>query len=325
MALHRLILSLLFLAILLMSACSETRDPKEIPSPQKSIAEAESFVIALLPAQNVFKQKQRYKPLADYLSGTLNMPVKTKLLDSYGAIYNELLNDEVDAVVFGSLGYVVMNSKIAIEPLARPLNPEGRSTYRGIIFALKGRGITDDIRTWKNKRIALVHKSTTAGYIFPMYFLHNKGVTEFKEYFSNVLYTGSHDAAVLSVLTGDSDIGCASDLIFDRLAAENPLISENLTVLASSADVPANIFGVKKSTDEDLKKRLRTALMEMDKTAGGKVALSRLGASGFIETKESEFHPIFEMLNTLGLAPETFALDSIGRGLSGPVGRNEEQ
>lgn len=301
------------------SACSEKKSEK--PAINENHSTKETFVIAILPAQNVFKQKQRYQPLADYLSKSLNMTVKTKLLDSYGAIYNELSKDKVDAAFFGSLAYVAVNSRIGIEPVTRPMKIDGTSTYRGLIFTVKNKGITDDFRTWKKKRIALVHKSTTAGYIFPKYLLHKKGVTDFEEYFSKVIYTGSHDASVLSVLTGDADLGCASDLIFERLAAENPLIAEKLVVLARSTEVPANTFGVKKGTDEKLIERLRSALLEMENTPQGKTVLSALGASRFIETKESDFKPIFEMLSTLGIAPDTFALDSIGRGLSESRGK----
>jgi len=302
----------IFLTLLSLAACFEKKDVEK-PAVDANHISTDSFVIALLPAQNVFEQKKRYKPLADYLSRSLGIPVKTKLLDSYDAIYNEMLQKRVDAVFFGSLGYIVMNSKIDIEPIARPFKKDGTSTYRGLIFALKDKGITDDVRTWKHKRIALVHKSTTAGYIFPKYYLYKKGVLRFEDYFSKVIYTGSHDASVLSVLTGDADIGCASDQIFDRLAGENPLIKKKLIILASSSPVPANIFGARKDTDKILKERLREAIMNMEKTPEGKEVLSTLGAVRFIETKKSEFEPIFEMLNTLGLKPETFALEAIGR------------
>jgi phosphonate transport system substrate-binding protein len=305
------VVCVIFFAVLSFAACSEKKDVEK-PINANHIS-TDSFVIALLPAQNVFEQKKRYQPLADYLSRSLKMNVKTKLLDSYDAVYNEMLQNKVDAVFFGSLGYVVMNSKIDIEPIARPFKKDGTSTYRGLIFALKDKGVTDDVRTWKHKRIALVHKSTTAGYIFPKYYLFKKGVLRFEDYFSKVIYTGSHDASVFSVLTGDTDIGCASDQIFDRLAGANPLIKEKLIILASSAPVPANILGVAKDTEKLLKERLREALMNMEKTPEGKEVLSTLGAVSFIETKKSEFEPLFEMLNTLGLEPESFALEAIGK------------
>lgn len=307
-----MLLFLIFVATLALAACAEKGDPGN-PAVSGSDVPLESFVIALLPQQNVFEQKKRYKPLADYLSRSLGRKVKTKVLDSYDAVYSELLQNKVDAAFFGSLSYVVMKSKVDLEPIARPLGKDGISTYKGLIFSVRGRGVTDDVSTWKGKRIALVHKSTTAGYIFPRYHLHKKGVRSLENYFSKVIYAGSHDAAILSVFTGDADIGCASDRIFNQLTGENPLMRERLIILASSAPVPADILGIRKGLDNTLKERLRVSLMNMENTPEGKEVLSTLGAVRFIETKMSEFGPIVEMLNTLGLKPEAFALESIGR------------
>ncbi|MEW6600312.1 MAG: phosphate/phosphite/phosphonate ABC transporter substrate-binding protein [Nitrospirota bacterium] len=307
----RVFICLVVLAVVSLASCTDHKDAGN-PAVSESSVPTSSFVIALLPAQNVFEQKKRYKPLVDYLTRSLGINVRTKLLDSYDAIYNEMLQKRVDAAFFGSLGYIVMNSKIDIEPIARPFKKDGTSTYRGLIFALKDKGITNDVRTWKNKRIALVHKSTTAGYIFPKYYLYKNGVLRFEDYFSKAIYTGSHDASIFSVLNEDADIGCASDQIFDRLTGENPLIRERLVILATSAPVPANILGVR-STDKLLKERLRVTLMNMERTPEGRDILSTLGAVRFIETKKSEFEPVFEMLTTLGLKPEMFAIEAVGK------------
>lgn len=299
------------LAFLTLASCSEKKESVNISFKGDS-ASGESFVIALLPKQNVFQQKKQYKALAEYLSKTTGMNVRTKLLDSYDAIYDEMLNNKVDAAFLGSLSYVVMNSKIPLDPIARPYRKDGTSTYRGLIFALRNKGITEDIRTWEGKRIALVHKSTTAGYVFPRYHLSKKGVTGFEGYFSKVIYTGSHDASALAVFQNEVDIGCAADDIFNELIGKNPLMREKLAVVASSPQVPSNTLAMRESADAKLKEKLKEALLNMDKTPQGRDALSMLGAVRFIETKESEFGPIFEMLNALGLKAGDFALEAIG-------------
>ncbi|MBI5099718.1 MAG: phosphate/phosphite/phosphonate ABC transporter substrate-binding protein [Nitrospirae bacterium] len=307
-----MMLFILCFTVLLPFACTENEKQKsENPSADKDFPTT-SFVIALLPEQNVFSQKRRYMPLAHYLSRAIDMNVKTKLLDSYGAIYSEILNNKVDAAFFGSLSYVVTNAKIRMDPIARPYQKDGTSTYRGMIFARRNSGITGDITSWKDKRIALVHKSTTAGYIFPMWCLYKKGVKNFEDYFSQVIFMGSHDAAILAVLNGDVDIGCASDQIFNKFLKENPVRNEKLTVLASSAPVPSNTLGIRYDRDDILKKKLRSTLLDMDKTPEGREALSAMGATHFIETKNSEFEPIHEMLDTLGFKPEDIALEEIG-------------
>ncbi len=298
-------LCLLSAAFLSFAACSEKQKTDNLP-PDKDIP-LNSLVIGVLPEQNVFVQKKRYKPLAGYLSTSIGMNVRTRLLDSYDAIYSEMTTGKLDAAFFGSLNYTVMDSRLPIEPIARPQMRDGVSTYRGLIFTLKNSGITDDVKTWKNKRIALVNKSTTAGYLFPKWHLYQRGVKNFEGYFRKVIYTGSHDASILAVFYGDVDIGCAKDLIFNKFLEENPQIREKLTVIATSLPVPSNTLGVNKDVDPKLRERLKDALLNADRTSEGKDALSLMGAARFIETKQTEYGPVYEMLRDLGLKPTDFA------------------
>lgn len=299
--------------VLLPFACTENeRQGPENPSTVKNIPTT-PFVIALLPQRNVFLQKKRYKALTDYLSKSTGMNVKTKLLDSYDAIYNEMLQDKVNAAFFGSLSYVAANSRIALDPVARPYLKDGTSTYRGVIFTVKDKGITGDVKTWKNKRIALISKSTTAGYIFPKWYLYKGGVKNFESHFSSVIYTGSNDASIRAVLQNDADIGCAMDKVFNEQIAKDPLMQKSVVVIARSTPVPYNTLGIRESADAQLKEKLKEVLLNMDKTPEGREALSMVGATHYIETNESEYKPLSEMLNTLGMKPGDFALEVIGR------------
>lgn len=291
---------------LFLFACSERKESSK-PAENKKAGSGD-FVIALLPEQNVFLQKRKYRPLAEYLGTSTGITIRTKLLDSYDAIYNEMIDNKVDAAFFGSLSYIAMDSKIDIEPLARPALTDGTSTYRGVIFARRGTGVSRAVATWKGKRVALVNKSTAAGYIFPKWHLHKNGIDDFERYFRKILFTGSHDAAVIAVLKGDADIGCAKDHILDKFFQENGKLREELIILAVSAPVPSNTLGVKASSDSALKERLKSALLDLDKHPEGRRALSVLGAGRFVETKEREYHPLFDMLSALGLKPGAFAI-----------------
>ena len=79
----------LLIVSLLLASCSGKKEATALSPARK--ADAENFVIALLPERNVFEQKKRYKLLAEYLSRTLRMNVKTKLLDSYDEVYSEIV------------------------------------------------------------------------------------------------------------------------------------------------------------------------------------------------------------------------------------------
>ncbi len=132
-----ILLFILCLAILLTFACTENEKQKPVNIPTGKNVQAPSFVIALLPGRNVFLQKKNYNALADYLSKSIGMNVKTKLFESYTEIYNEMLEGKVDAAFLGGLSYVVINSKIPLEPIVRPYLKDGTSTYRGVIFTMQ--------------------------------------------------------------------------------------------------------------------------------------------------------------------------------------------
>lgn len=158
---------------LLLFSCTGTTTETDTVKPQK--IRENTFTIAILPEQNVFEQKKRYKPLAEYLSDKLGINVKIKLLDSYGSIYDEIKNKTIDGAFFGSFNYVLTQARTDIEPMARPVETGENSSYRGIIFTRKDSGLTVNVKTWKGKKIALVHEVTTAGYIFPRWNLRKHG------------------------------------------------------------------------------------------------------------------------------------------------------
>ncbi len=87
---------------------------------------------------------------------------------------------------------------------------------------------------------------------------------------------------------------------------------DKFVVLASSTSVPLSSLGVKKSMDGKLKERLKAALLGMKETSEGKKVLETLGAERLIETKDSEYEPLLDMLNTLGIKPEDIAPSAIG-------------
>jgi len=299
---QRLVFLALFLTILL--SCSSK--PEDIAKVEPKNIKEGSLTIAILPEQNVFEQKKRYKPLADYLSKSLNMNVKIKLLDSYGSIYDEIRNKTIDGAFFGSFNYVMTKARADIEPVARPMETNGNSNYKGIIFTRKDTGLTSDVKTWKDKKIALVHEVTTAGYIFPVWYLKKNGVNNLKEHFGRVVFTGSHDVAIMAVLNGQADIGAAKDLIFERLTMENPLIKDQIVIIASSISVPSNSLCVRNNLNNAIKNSMKKALLAMHTTPEGKEALNAMGAAKFKETADSEFDSLRKMAADLGINPATY-------------------
>jgi phosphonate transport system substrate-binding protein len=315
-----IVLLSVFLVTMILAACSKGEETTASSGVSDKKTADEVFVIALLPRENIFYQKRRYKALAEYLSRALGMNVRTRILDSYEAVYQEMLTGKVDAAFFGGLSYVVMESKIDVEPIARPVYKDGRSTYRGVIFARRDKGISGDVSTWRGKGIALVSKSTTSGYLFPRWYLHKKGVKKFGDYFSRVFYIGSHDGTIRAVMDNKVDIGCSTDRIFGKFLTGNPAARKDLIILATSGSFPSDALCIKKATlDARRLKLLKETLLRIGETEEGRKVLLSMRAAGFTETRKSDYDRIHDMMNDLALGPDFFSLGGIGHDIGGGV------
>lgn len=285
-----------------LASCKREPAPVAPPPPPQTKAGAPAITIALLPERNVFEQRKRYQPVQDYLLAAIGRPVTFKLLDNYQVIFAEILEKRVDGAFFGSMNGAIAQLKGGVEILARPIDLEGISTYAGVLFTNDGSGITADPATWKGKRVALVNKATTAGYLYPLSLLRLSGYRgEPEAYFKQMSFTGSHDAAILAVFNGEADFGACKNTVYDEYVRLHPEVQRNLKVLGMSAHVPNNALGVRPDLDPGLKTALREALLAMNAREDGQRALRQFQAQRFVATSMADYEPVFAMARQAGL------------------------
>ncbi|MBI5118296.1 phosphate/phosphite/phosphonate ABC transporter substrate-binding protein [Candidatus Poribacteria bacterium] len=285
------------------------------------------ILIGLVPEQDVMVQSQRYEPLANYLSQKLGerFSVTLKLFSTYIEACQSLERGDINAAFLGSLAYTTVREHV--EVVARPSYGDV-STYRGIIFVRADSGI-EGLEQMKGKRLVMGGKTTTAGYVFPLYYFKKNGITDYRRYFSDIYFTGTHEDAILAVLHNKADVGAAKDLIYYMIARENHLMGSNLKILAQSPPAPSNAFVMRKdlelpcfechqtmarSEDEtknlpsefNIRSAIKHYLISMDQDPQGREALSALGnATKFVETNDSDYGELYKMLEKIDLKPET--------------------
>jgi len=260
----------------------------------------QKLLIGLIPELNIFKQKQRFMLLGEYLSRKSGVKVEFTILSRYGNIIDRFSKGKMDGAFFGSFTGALAIQKLGVVPLARPVNLDNTSSYRGYIFVRKGSGITT-AKDMKGKRMAFVDKATTAGYIFPLAYLRRNGISDINKFFREYYFAGSHDAAISAVLEGQADIGAAKHSVYDRVRKENSRVNEELVIIAESPWVPSNGLCVRKDLDASLKKKLQDALLNLHTARDGEAVLKEFGAIKFIETTANDYQPVFEMAEKAGI------------------------
>jgi phosphonate transport system substrate-binding protein len=270
------------------------------PAPAGTQPSQKKILIGLIPEMNIFKQKQRFALLGEYLSHKTGVPVELTILSRYGNIMESFRTEKMDGAFFGSFTGALAIQKLGVVPLARPVNLDSTSSYRGYLFVRRDSGITG-VAQMKGKRMAFVERATTAGYIFPLAWLREQGIRSPEGFFRESFFTGSHDAAINAVLSGKADIGAAKHSIYDRVRKDDPRVDKELVILAESPWVPSNGLCVRNTLDDGIKARLKEALLGLDRDPAGKRVLEQLGALKFIETTARDYEPVFDLARKSGI------------------------
>ena len=288
------LLTLLILVIFLQVPSNYSLAAEKHPEGEKTLR------LVLVPEKNVFEQRRRYKYITDYLSTKMDMNFTVEIMTNYGNISEAFINGHADAGFFGSFSYVLTHAKAGIEPIARPIWPDNDSTYRGYIFVRKDSNI-QTVKDMKDKSLVLVDKATTAGYIYPLFYFKYYGINNIKDYFSQISFANSHDAAAWAVYAGEADIGGAKSHIFNSIMDEYPDFKEQMIVLAESSEVPSNGLAVRKDLNPAIKLRIKTLLLSLHKTLEGQEILKNFGALKFIKTSNDDYRVLYNMVNQLGI------------------------
>ncbi|MDP1758770.1 MAG: phosphate/phosphite/phosphonate ABC transporter substrate-binding protein [Thermodesulfovibrionales bacterium] len=225
--------------------------------------------------------------------------IKFTILPRYGNIIDRFKADKMDGAFFGSFTGAMAIETLGVEPIARPVNLDGTSTYKGYIFVRKDSGIKN-IADMKGKKLVFVEMATTAGYVFPMSYFKKHGIS-IDAYFKDHYFAGSHDAAINAVLEGKADIGCAKNSMFDKMVRSDPGTRDKLLIIAESPEVPSNGLCVRKNLNADVKKQLRDIFLYMDKDAQGKEVLKKIEAIGFVPTVKEDYKPVFDIARSAGI------------------------
>lgn len=294
---------LLIIFCLLLSALPGCKKREDV-SP-KTASPGPEIVIGLIPEQNIFAQMDRYQLLSDYLSARIGRPIRWQVEPHYGTIIDNFRSSEVDGAFLGSFSYVLAHARAGAEVLVRAENINGISTNRGLIFVRRDSGIKS-IRDMKGKRLALVDKATTAGYLLPLAYFKKMGVENYAAYLKEVYFTGTHTDVIYDVLSGKADIGAAKNTVLEKVEATDSRIKNELIVLERSPEEPESGLAVRKGLDVTLKKKLKQVLLDMYKDPEGQNVLEQFGARRFIETTDEDYKGVYEYARDLGIDLQTF-------------------
>lgn len=260
-----------------------------------------SLTIQFVPSQAATKLQARAKPLEKMLSKRLGIPVHVSMSTDYNTVVEAMKSKKVDVGFLPPDGYVLAHKQGAADLLLQAerygvKQPGGKATnqlvksYRAEILVKKG----SKIKNWKDlkgKSISVQNPTSTAGYVFPVAELKQKGLDVTKN--CKLVTVTGHDQAVLNVLNGDTDAAFVFEDARNIVKKDNPKIMSQVVPIYFTKPIPNDTISVIPSMSKSFRKKLAKAFIAVGKSKEGKKVIESVYShEGYAYAKDSDFNVI---------------------------------
>jgi len=222
---------------------------------------AQTLSIGLIPSEDPRLMASEYQPLIDHLAKALRMEVKPFVATDYNGVIEALRSRKLDVAMLGPFSYVLATTVADVEAFAAPETSKAGLSYHAVIIARKDRGFRT-LLDLKGRNFAFVDPSSTSGHLFPKAALVKLGYDP-DDFFGRVVFSGGHDASVLSVQNGKIDAAAVADALLEAAYSRGIVKREDLQILWTSEPIPTVPYVMRKDLPDELRKRIRAAFLQI--------------------------------------------------------------
>ncbi len=249
----------------------------------------ETLTYGVIPVASSRNMSDSFGGLVQHLEKELGIKVKLQVAGDYAGVITGMQHGHIDLAYLGPKSYCEAATRAGAEALVVEVGQSGVAGYHGYIITKAGSGLNslDDL---KGKKWAFTDPHSTSGTLVPTVYF-NKINIEPEKYFGKVIYSGSHEASILSVKAGKVDGASTNDLDFDRGLGSH-WNKEDFNIIWTS-DL---IAGSPMAARADLPASLKQAIQEAFLSYQDKDGLEKLKISGYQKADDKLYDGIRELI-----------------------------
>ena len=244
------------------------------------------LVLAVIPAENASGVSDRFAPFIEYLSKEIGTKVTLRIANDYAAVIEGQRAGNVHIGYYGPASFArALLTGVKTEAFAIDVNSDGTKGYYSV-FYVKADSPYKTLADLKGKNLGLVDPNSTSGNNMPRFLLDQNHVDP-ETYFGKVVFTGSHENAVLALAQGTVDV-CANfwnnddDSNLTRMlhkgmlknADGSPMKKEDFRIIMKSDLIINSPYAYLADLPDDLKAKIRGAFF--DASAKDKAGFDKL-------------------------------------------------
>jgi phosphonate transport system substrate-binding protein len=269
------------------------------------------LTFGIIPAENASGVVERYTPLTDYLMRQLGVKVTLRVANDYAAVIEGQRAGNIHIASYGSASFArALITGVKIDAFAIDVNADGSKGYYSVFYVKKN----SPYRTFedlKGKNLGLVDPNSTSGNSVPRFTLDQKGIDP-ETYFSKVVFTGSHENAVLALAQGTVDVAANawtddSDSYLMRMLTKGMLKNadgtlmkyEDFRIILKSEPILNGPLAVPSDMPADLKAKIADAFFNVrarDRAAADKIYDGKLDREGWAPAKTEDWKSVVDLV-----------------------------
>ncbi|MBN8534542.1 MAG: phosphonate ABC transporter substrate-binding protein [Rhizobiales bacterium] len=227
----------------------------------------QELVFAVIPSENSEGVVNRYTPFTEYLTRELGMKVSLRIASDYAAVIEGQRAGNIHIAHYGPAAFArALAIGSPVEAFGQQVNTDGTRGYYSVFYTRANSPI-NSIEDARGKVLCLVDPNSASGNQVPRFALSRKGIDP-EKHFSKVVYTGSHENAVIGLQQGSCEVAAnwwnnekRSNLL--RMAGKGMVKAEDFRIVFRSELIPNSPVAYIKSLPDDLKAKIRVAFMEI--------------------------------------------------------------
>lgn len=163
------------------------------------------ITFAVIPAENGSGVTERYTPFVNYLSKELGIKVNLRVANDYAAVIEGQRAGNIHIGYYGPASFARARlTGVKTDAFVIDVNSDGSKGYYSVFYVL-AKSPYQKLEDLKGKNLGLVDPNSTSGNNMPRFKMNQMGVDP-DAYFSKVIFTGSHENAVLALAQGTVDV-----------------------------------------------------------------------------------------------------------------------
>lgn len=259
--------------------------------------------IAVAPVLSPKSTSLLYPQLATYMGAKLGRPVELVQGKTYAEINDLLKSGDVTVALVCTNPYLQGRDDFGMELIAAP-QVRGVVEYYSLLVVPRNSSARS-LADLRGASFAFTDPLSNSGRLAPIYQLALRATTP-DSYFSQTIFTYSHDSSVRAVADGVVAAAAVDSLVYDYLASGDPGLTEKLKVIERWGPYGINPVVVNPRLDPTLKSELQRVLLGMDQDPEGIAILRNLVIDRFVVPDDHIYDSVRTMRSYLrehGLAP----------------------